>query len=385
MTQPRHGEPVPWFEAQTTHNPTFRFHTVGGAYVVLCCFGSLANPASRRIVEDFKTAREHLDRDSSVILGVSVDPNDRKTPLYSDGDAFITFWDFDRRVSQLYGLLAPAAPESGAQARYRPCTFILDPTLRVLEIVPFTTPETHVQQVVDYLAGLPALGTEQPAGAQAPMLVVPRVFEPELCRTLIDYYGTHEPTDSGFMREVDGKTVEVLDHNFKRRQDCSIDDPGLRDTCRLRVVQRLVPEIAKVYQFRATRIERYIVACYDSTSGGYFRPHRDNTTKGTAHRRFAVTINLNAEDYDGGDLCFPEYGRQLFRAPTGGAVVFSCSVLHEARPITSGTRYCFLPFLYDDAAAKLREQNLKYVARREPAPKQPAQDTDTADDGEVRP
>jgi predicted 2-oxoglutarate/Fe(II)-dependent dioxygenase YbiX len=104
-------------------------------------------------------------------------------------------------------------------------------------------------------------------------------------------------------------------------------------------------------------MERYIVACYDAEQGGHFRPHRDNTTKGTAHRRFAVTINLNAGDYGGGDLRFPEYGPATYRAPTGGAVVFSCSLLHEATPVTSGTRYAFLPFLYDEAAAELREAN----------------------------
>ena len=45
-------------------------------------------------------------------------------------------------------------------------------------------------------------------------------------------------------------------------------------------------------------MERYIVACY-APGAGHFRPHRDNTTLGTAHRKFAVTINLNAGDYDG--------------------------------------------------------------------------------------
>jgi predicted 2-oxoglutarate/Fe(II)-dependent dioxygenase YbiX len=42
-------------------------------------------------------------------------------------------------------------------------------------------------------------------------------------------------------------------------------------------------------------------------------------------------------------------------------VVFSCSLLHEATPVTRGTRYVFLPFLYDDAAAKVREQNLAFL------------------------
>jgi len=82
-----------------------------------------------------------------------------------------------------------------------------------------------------------------------------------------------------------------------------------------------------------------------------FFAHRDNTTKGAAHRRFAVTINLNAEQYEGDDLRFPEFGFRTYRAPTGRA---SCSLLHEALPVTGGKRYAFLPFLYDEAAAKVR-------------------------------
>ena len=107
-------------------------------------------------------------------------------------------------------------------------------------------------------------------------------------------------------------------------------------------------------------MERYLVACYDSNLGGYFRPHRDND--GDGHRQFAVTINLNAEDYEGSDLRFPEYGRQTCRAPTGGACIFSCGLMHEATPVTRGRRFAFLPFLYDEAAAMQREaNNARYV------------------------
>jgi len=109
-------------------------------------------------------------------------------------------------------------------------------------------------------------------------------------------------------------------------------------------------------------MERYLVACYDAEQLGFFVAHRDNTTTGTAHRRFACTLNLNAEDYDGGELRFPEFGSRTYRAPTGGAVVFSCSLLHEAMPVTRGKRYAFLPFFYDEGKARLREANQMHFA-----------------------
>ena len=163
------------------------------------------------------------------------------------------------------------------------------------------------------------------------------------------------------MREVDGKTVAVIDYNFKKRNDFRIADPDLRAALVNRIDQRIRPAVKRAFQFEATRVERYIVACYDAGVGGFFRPHRDNTTKGTAHRRFAVTINLNSEDYEGGELRFPEFGPRTYRASTGGAVIFSCELLHEATPVTKGTRYAFLPFLYDDAAAEIRERNNAFL------------------------
>ncbi len=42
-------------------------------------------------------------------------------------------------------------------------------------------------------------------------------------------------------------------------------------------------------------------------------------------------------------------------------MVFSCSLLHSVSRVTRGRRYAFLPFLYDDAAAKIRAENNAYL------------------------
>ena len=41
----------------------------------------------------------------------------------------------------------------------------------------------------------------------------------------------------------------------------------------------------------------------------------------------------------------------------------SGSPLHTGTPITRGRRYVFLPFLYDDATAKIREENNRFLAQ----------------------
>jgi hypothetical protein len=97
----------------------------------------------------------------------------------------------------------------------------------------------------------------------------------------------------------------MQDRKHKIRKDYIIQDPDLIKLTRARLLRRVLPEILKVHHFEVTRMERYIVSCYAAEDGGHFRAHRDNTTAGTAHRRFAVSINLNSE-FEGGEVSFPE-------------------------------------------------------------------------------
>jgi len=222
----------------------------------------------------------------------------------------------------------------------------------------------HAATVQAVLQGLPAIEDSAGVPLTAPALIVPRVFDFELCEFLIKVYDKLGGKDSGFLFDNEGTTSTVIDYRVKRRNDLSILVPELRELIRDQIVRRLVPAIDRFFQFSPTRMDRYIVACYDSAIGGHFHRHRDNVNIGAQHRRFAVTVNLN-KDYDGCDLMFPEFGRRTYRAPAGGAIVFSCGALHQVTPVTRGKRYAFLAFLYGEADAALREKNDSKILQSE--------------------
>ena len=351
------GEPAPWFLARTQANPRFCFDSMGGRYIVLTFFRSTSDPLAQQFFAALEGLRFLFDDENVCFFGVSIDPQDEALGRVNDSLPGVRFFfDTDFAVSTANGV-------GSAAGGYACATFILDERLRIVRMIPLVEdPTAHVNQIIETLRGLPLLAPPAAANMQAPVLIVPRVFEPEFCRKLIDFYNERGGQESGFMREVQGKTVQVFDYNHKRRRDEEITDEEFRRACMVRIHNRLVPELKKAFQFEATRIERYVVACYEAETAGHFRAHRDNTTKGTAHRRFAVSLMLNTGEYEGGEVCFPEYGRQRYAAPAGGAVVFSCSLLHEALPVTRGKRYVFLPFLYDESGAKIRQQNQQYLA-----------------------
>jgi predicted 2-oxoglutarate/Fe(II)-dependent dioxygenase YbiX/peroxiredoxin len=350
------GDPAPWFRQKSTSNPDFAFDTVAGRYIVLCFYGTGADEIGRGALAAFQEQHRSLfDDDKIALFGVSVDPADLAQGRAKQILPGIRhFWDFDGKVGRLYGALPHDGP--GAGGPLRRFWMVLNPTLRVRAIFPFKPDGSDRGEVAAYLRALPPVVQFAGFEIPAPVLVIPDVFEPEFCRHLIGLYEEHGGQESGFMREVDGKTVATHDRSHKSRKDFTIADQGLMQQIQKRIVRRVNPEIEKVHFFKPTRMERYIVSCYAAEDGGHFRAHRDNTTKGTAHRRFAVSINLNA-DFDGGEVSFPEYGPRSYKAPPGGAVVFSCPLLHAVSAVTRGRRYAFLPFIYDDEAARIREAN----------------------------
>ena len=95
---------------------------------------------------------------------------------------------------------------------------------------------------------------------------------------------------------------------------------------------------AKSFQYRITRWERLRIGCHQGERGGTLHGHRDNVEP-TPYRRFAMSINLNLEQFA---------ADQRYRPENGTAIVFSSSLLHEALHVTAGQRLVLLAFLFGD-------------------------------------
>ncbi|MFK7793209.1 MAG: 2OG-Fe(II) oxygenase [Devosiaceae bacterium] len=352
----RYGEAIPLCYSATRTNPRFAFGSLGGRFTLLGFLPSKDSPDCAIMMAQADKAKKIFDPAKRVVALASNSSGTRDdAELLSVDGALLVFHDEANGLHDIFGV---SGANREAQKSAMPSGwFLIDPVMRVMATFP---PEDTAQALATLEnVGEPLNHARVPT--PAPVMVVPRVFEPEFCTALLDYYAAQGGEASGVTRERDGKTLVELDNSAKKRFDCMIEDEALRQAAMHRIYWRLAPQIEKAYQFKVTRMERYIVCCYDAQTGGYFKAHRDNTTKGTAHRRFAVSINLNAEDFDGGGVMFPEYSETVYNPPTGGALIFSCSILHEALPITGGQRYAFLPFLYDDAAAEVRKANNAFL------------------------
>jgi predicted 2-oxoglutarate/Fe(II)-dependent dioxygenase YbiX/peroxiredoxin len=346
------GDPAPGVTLRSPANPRYALDTSAGRYLALAFLPGATSPEGQAVLAAVTARRGLFDDRFASFFAVTADPADEAAERPGNSvPGLRCLWDGDLQAARLYG----ATPAEGA-GPYRARWVLIDPTMRIIEIAVLSAEPRVAEAALDRLERLPPPDRFAGVELQAPILFLPRVFEPALCARLIACYEEQGGEVSGFMRAEGGKTVGVHDTRYKSRRDAYVTDPDLVRAIQDRIMRRVVPEIAKVHQFHANRMERYLVGCYDAAEGGHFSPHRDNTTPGTAHRRFAISINLN-DDFEGGEVSFPEYGPRGFKSPAGGAVVFSCSLLHAVSQVTQGRRYAFLPFVYDNAAAAIREAN----------------------------
>ena len=234
-------------------------------------------------------------------------------------------------------------------------TLLLDPVLRLERKVTSADGASQAEVALAHVRERGEVLRPSVVAAQAPVLAVPNVLDRDHCRRLITFWEQGSKLDNTVASSKEGSNI--ADSKTKIRTDVIIPEDSPEGQELLDAIsRRLLPEVLKGFAFRVSRGEHFKIGCYDSTSGGHFAPHRDNTAPQTKHRRFALTLNLNTGEYEGGFLRFPEYGPQLYAPSAGGAAVFSCSALHQALPVTSGRRFVIVGFFWGEEEQKMFER-----------------------------
>ncbi|WP_119418227.1 redoxin domain-containing protein [Desertibaculum subflavum] len=184
--------------------------------------------------------------------------------------------------------------------------------------------------------------------AQAPILLVAGVFDAAMCKRLIEVWdkGRKRLNEVAIQGIGDPTYESAAREGIKRRADVLIEESEpLNLEIRDLFLARLVPEMVKAFHAPIKAYQTLRIGCYDASNQGAFGPHRDEVGDPKDPRLFACSINLN-DEYTGCELNFPEYGRQIYRPEAGGAVIFSCNLLHEVYPCRSGRRFTLLTFFH---------------------------------------
>lgn len=321
---------------------------VSGRPVLLVFHGGGPMAAYVRELCAFRDRYEDFTAHGAIVFAITRDTVEANRALHAENRLpFQLLSDPSGKAFHAYGV----ATSGGGGA----VTYVLDHHRRAAKVIGGAPPSGHAVEALDCLARTAEGRPATRLGVHPPVLVIPRALTKEDCDFLIDLW--HRPVNewetngfatSGYAHEKGDFKIRNNTGSYGKVTQYVVRDSEVQRKLDAKIGRRVLPEIFKAFQTKVSQREDYIISCYDSSESGHLPPHRDNPSPETRHRRFSMSIHLNAGAYEGGELRFREYGEQLYDVEAGSAVVWSCSLLHEARETTKGRRFALVTHYFGD-------------------------------------
>jgi peroxiredoxin len=330
------------FDHQNIVTPLYGDRFAGDCVVLAFCW-SITDPVGVAVLRGLQAAIAGRNSDGIRIFAVCAgSPGDAAILHAALGLTFAVLADPALGAWRAFGA-SPDAPSP---------IIVIDPNRRIAACCR----GSDATAALDVAARL--LAKRQPAtlGEHPPVLVLPRVLEPADCATLIEIW--HRPVrryhSDGFTsaayRDETGEFKIRID-SYGRTDQFVLRDPIMVDRLDALLARRIMPQIEKAFRQRAEYREDYRIACYDAAESGALPAHRDDTLPQVRYRLFTASVHLNAGEYEGGYLRFPEYGAHRYDVDPGTAIVWSCSLQHEVTAVTRGRRFILGTHYFSDLAA----------------------------------
>jgi hypothetical protein len=250
------GEPAPWFLAAKDTGEMVHFDELGGRHLVLFFFDHAAPPVVEALAAIERCPLFDGDRALCVAVGNRrEDFSEGVLPQSRAGHLYLL--DGQGNGTRRFGLTSPV----------QPVAFILSPALQVSDVVALNDPSVFAAHIRSTLT---SSLTNNDGESNAPVLIVPQVFDRPLCERLINLYDEAGGREIGAI-EREGEALKRFNPEFRKRLDYYVVDEPTIIRCRELLATRLLPLVFRAFQFSTTRIERWLVGCYDAKNGGYFR------------------------------------------------------------------------------------------------------------------
>lgn len=327
------GTQIPFIQMNSS-NGFFSLGSIGGKHTLVGVFVSTKIAGVTDQLKKIEKSARFFQSNRAAFVGVSCDSKDQDAPICKTlAKDNVIIWDFSYQITGMFGLMQ----QQKETVDVSPSWILLDPMLRVVKVWPLAETDQAIKGLEKQISEYRSIENV----SQPPVLILPRVFDAKLCSSMVDHFTKNKLTLRG------------VNHENMKRQECTVIPAPIMSQVQRSLADKVMPAIAQCFQFQAAHMDQCLIAAYDMTGKDFMGAHRDNATNASKHRKFTIMVNLNEGEYNGSEVIFPEFSLRSYKAPYGGAIIFSSALVHQQTPITLGKNYTFLCNMYDESAHKM--------------------------------
>lgn len=171
------------------------------------------------------------------------------------------------------------------------------------------------------------------------------LFTPDECKKIINYMNTDLEKQDGGVIDPDLPIDKKL-----RSSKISFIPANLKENNWIfeRITSSVIELNNLFFKYDIEKIESLQFTEYKQEYNGFYDKHIDNMYDSIGFRKLSFSVNLSDPDtYDGGKLLFHIGGPPSSALSTIGTLnLFPSYTLHEVTPVTQGTRYSLVGWVW---------------------------------------
>ncbi len=204
----------------------------------------------------------------------------------------------------------------------------------------------HIESLVTVLPALFSPVPTQDIQNQAPVLIIPKLFEMPLCDNLSQLY-----------HATQSNRATNLPENYELT---------LYEAVKRKIVQRVPPMLYKNFGTKGElgmERARLISKMHWPVADKVHFERIDSKSE----RDFVMLCHLSREHLEGGQVVFPQFNNAAYQVRSGDALIFSASLFYRFNPIIKGNPLLYVTFFSIKAAEEKADENSDPKASEPPS------------------
>lgn len=291
--------------------------------LILFYFLDINNEKCQRLLKTYAENYEKIKQLGFEVIAICPHPLVLKQEDFKNNFPFQIFLDKECVIARNIGNAHWQNMGGVDELEIKRIAYVIDAYARIHWADEPSDASAHIQSLLTVLPTLFSPVPTQDIQNQAPVLIIPKLFEMPLCDNLSQLY-----------RATQSQNTASLPENYELT---------LYEAVKRKIIQRIPPMLYKVFGTTGELIMERARLLSKTHWPAPDKIHFERIDS-ESQRDFVMLCHLSRDRLEGGQVIFPQFNNATYQIRSGDALIFSASLFYRFNPIRQGNPLLYVTF-----------------------------------------